>query len=241
MLNNNLLGFGIFLGYFVVAGLPPILLRMFFKMPFEITRKMYHMVIALSILPLTMLFRAWYMAVFAVLAFLGLVYPILTLVERSAVYQRFSVERNQGEFKSSFIVVQLSIALVIAIFWGGLGSEGRYLAVVAILAWGFGDAAAALVGKTVGRRRIRHPWVDGKKTYEGTLAMYLVAGLAILFTLRFYGSHNWLTSLAVAALVAPISAAVELVSRRGMDTITVPISSGLTALVILIIFSLLGG
>ena len=240
MLTNDLIGFSLLLAYFVFAGLPPILLRVYFNTPFELTRKMFHLVIALSIFPLLKLFSSWYAAVLAAFLFVLMIYPILRMVENSSLYQRIAVEREGGEFKRSLIIVQLSIALLIFVFWGLLGIEWQYIAVVAVLAWGFGDAAAALVGKACGRRRIRHPQIEGAKTYEGTLAMYLVAGLTIFLTLLVYAGQTWQVSLTVAALVAPVSATVELFSRRGMDTLTVPLSAALTTLILLVLISALG-
>jgi phytol kinase len=240
MLHNDLIGFGLFIGYFIAAGLPPILLKVYFNTPFEITRKMYHLVITLSILPLLHLFSTWYMAVLAVITFVLLIYPILTLVEHSSFYKQIAVERGDGEFKRSLIIVQLSIALLISIFWGLLGIDWQYVAVVAVMAWGFGDAAAALVGKAFGRRRILHPRIEGAKTYEGTFAMFVVAGLVIFFTLLVYAGQNWQVSLAAAVLVAPVSATVELFSKRGMDTLTVPLSVAFIILPLMYLFSLLG-
>jgi phytol kinase len=240
MLHNDLIGFGLFIGYFIVMGLPPVLLRAYFKTPFEITRKMYHFVITLSIFPLLELFSTWYVAVLAVLAFLLVVYPVLALVECSTWYKRIAVERECGEFKKSFIIVQLSIAILISISWGLLGHDWQYVAVVAVMAWGFGDAAAALVGKAYGRRRIVHPQIEGAKTYEGTFAMFVVAGLATFFTLLVYAGQSWQASLAAATLVAPVSATVELFSQRGTDTLTVPLSVAFMVLPLMSFFSFLG-
>jgi phytol kinase len=86
---------------------------------------------------------------------LSTVYPLLALVERSTLYKRIAVERECGEFKRSLGIVQLSLALLITIFWGLLGIDWQYVAVAAVMAWGFGDAAVALVGKKFGRRKIR--------------------------------------------------------------------------------------
>lgn len=240
MLHNDLIRFGVFLGYFVVTGLPPILLRVCFKTPFEITRKMYHLVIILSIFPLIKLFSTWYMAVLAVFIFLLMVYPALLLLEHTTLYKRIAVERDCGEFRKSFIIVQLSIAFLISVFWGLMGIDWQYIIVVAVMAWGFGDAAAALVGKAFGKNIILHPRIEGAKTYEGTMAMFIVAGLAIFFCLRMYANQSWQVSLIVAALVAPVSAIVELFSRRGMDTLTVPFSVAFSVLPLMYLFSLLG-
>ncbi|MBN1877772.1 MAG: phosphatidate cytidylyltransferase [Anaerolineae bacterium] len=240
MLRSDLIGFGLFICYFIGTGLPLILLKVYKKIPFEITRKMYHFVIVLSIFPLLKLFSTWYAAVLAALTFVLIVYPILALVENSALYKRIAVEREGGEFKRSFLIVQLSLVILISVFWGLLGIDWQYVAVVAVMAWGFGDAAAALVGKKFGRRKIQHPRIAGTKTVEGTLAMYVVAGLSIYLTLLMYAGRPWYVSFAVALLVAPLSSIVELFSPRGMDTITVPLSTAFAILPLMSFFSSLG-
>lgn len=237
---NDLTALGLYLGCILAAGLPAVLLKARFNLPFELTRKLYHLVITLSIFPLVKFFSAWYTAVLAAVLFAVLVYPLLLLVERSPLYRRIAVERAGGEFKSSLLVVQASLALLLLIFWGLLGAEWKYVAVVAVMAWGLGDAAAALVGKNFGRRRIRHPRIEGTKTVEGTRAMFLTSALAIFLTLLLYAGQPWTLSAAVALLVAPVCALVELFSRRGLDTLTVPVSAGLAVLTLMALFSSLG-
>lgn len=239
MLHNDLIGVGLYIGFIIILGLPTMLLKVYFNVPFELMRKMYHLVITLSIFPLMMLFSTWYMAVLAAFTLVLIAYPLLKLVENSSIYKRIAVEREYGEFKRSLIIVQASIALMIFVFWGLLGEEWKYVAVVAVMAWGFGDAAAALVGKNFGRRRILHPRIEGTKTLEGTHAMFVTAGLAIFFTFLIYVGQPWYVSLLVALVVAPVSAIVELFSNRGMDTLTVPISTGLAILSLMALFSIL--
>ena len=81
MPHNDLIGFGLLLGYFILAGLPPILLKACGKTPFEITRKMYHLVITLSIFPLLKLFSSWYMAVLAAFIFVLMIFVLILIVE----------------------------------------------------------------------------------------------------------------------------------------------------------------
>jgi len=240
MLTSDLLGLCLFISYFIVAGLPLLLLKAYFNVPFEVARKMLHIVLTLSIFPLLKLFSTWYMAVLAAFALILLMYPILALVERSSFYKQVAVERDGGEFRRSLIIAQLSLATLIAVFWGLLGSEWQHVAIVAVMAWGFGDAAAALVGKAYGRHRIVHPHIEGKKTYEGTLAMYIVAGLATFFTLLLYAGQSWQMSLGIATLVAPVSATVEVFSRRGMDTLTVPLAVAFLVMPLTMLFASLG-
>lgn len=99
---------------------------------------------------------------------------------------------------------------------------------------------AALVGKRWGRRRLRGRWLDGKKTAEGTLAMVAFATAAAFLTLLGYTGWPWHVCLAVAVLVAPVAALTELVTRNGMDTITVPFATFAWLLVVTRLLALAG-
>lgn len=240
MLLHNLAGIGLYFGFLIALGLPVILIKAAVNLPFEVTRKLYHLLIVFSIFPLVKVFSTWYMAVLAVFLLAVLAYPALAWLEKTSLFQRIAVEREGGEFKRSLLIVQGSMALLLFIFWGVLGEAWKPIAIVAVMAWGLGDAAAALVGKALGRRRIRHPRIQGTKTYEGTLAMLLTAGLAIFFTLLIEAQLSWYVSLMIATLVAPVCAVVELFSSRGMDTLTVPLSAAFAILPLLSFFATLG-
>lgn len=230
MLHGDLIGFVLYVGSFVAAALVTLLVKRVFDPPFEVVRKMLHLIVAMTIFPLVHLFGSWYASVAAASVFVLIAYAVLALVEGSRLFERVAVERSGGEFKRSLVIVQAMLITLIVVFWGLLGPDSTYIAVVAVVAWGFGDAAAALVGKSLGRRRIRHTWIDGPKTVEGTIAMLTVAGLALFLTLFAYAGISLSLSIAVALLVAPVCAAVELFSRSDLDTLTVPLATGFAVL-----------
>lgn len=241
---NDVTSAGLLLAYYlVVCALLPTLLKVWAGAPFEMTRKMQHIAYSLSIFLLLELFSSWYAAVGAAFLLVILAYPTMLILERFDFYGRTFVDRERGgELRKQLLYVQLSFALLIFIFWGLLGAQWRYVAAVAIMAWGFGDAAAALVGKAYGHRRV--VWrklIESRKTVEGTTAMIVTAGLALFVTLVFYGQQPWPASLLIAAAAAPVCGAVELFSRRGADTLTVPFATGIVVLPLLHLASLWGG
>ena len=87
MLYNDLIGISLYLGFIIAIGLPVILLKAYGNLPFEITRKLYHIVITLSILHLVKVFSAWYMAVLTAFLLVFIAYPALALLERSSLYR----------------------------------------------------------------------------------------------------------------------------------------------------------
>ncbi len=240
---NDLMGAGILLAYYLVfTALLPTLLKVKLGVPTELVRKIQHVVYSLSIFLLLELFSSWYIAIAAAFLLVIVAYPVLIMMERTAWYKRTFVDRTSkgGELRKQLLYVQLSFALLIAIFWGLFGIDWRYVIAVAIMAWGFGDAAAAIIGKAFGRRRIFHYLIDVGKTYEGTVAMAAFAAPAIFITLLTYGGQSWYVSLLVALVVAPLCGIIELFSRRGTDTLTVPLSAAFSIMPLIYLFYILG-
>jgi phytol kinase len=213
--------------HLVVVFALPLALRVATPLPLEVVRKAQHVGYALSMFLLLGLFEHWYLAVAGAFALPLLAYPLLTMWERHPSYRRLLTDRSAGggELRRQMMYVQGAYAVLIGVFWGGLGPDWRPLVAAATMLWGFGDAAAALVGKFVGRRRVVHRAIEGAKTYEGTVAMVAAGAAATFFTLLLYGGAPWWVSLGAAALVAPLAGVVELFSRRGFDTLTVPLVS----------------
>jgi phytol kinase len=240
---SDLLGAVILVAYYLVfLLLLPTLLKVYLKAPTELVRKIQHVAYSLSIFLLLELFSAWYLAIAAAFSLVIIAYPVLIFIEKSAWYQKTFVDRSVkgGELRKQLIFVQLSFAVLIFVFWGLFGASWHYIVAVAVMAWGFGDAAAALIGKAFGRRRVLNFLMDGGKTYEGTGAMILFAGLAAFFTLLVYAGQPWHISLLISIIVAPVCGIVELFSRRGTDTLTVPLSAAFLMMPLIHLFSFLG-
>lgn len=231
----------LFAYYVVTLALVPGLLRMA-GAPQELVRKLQHVCYSWSVFLLVKLFSAWYVALAASALLVVVAYPTLWRLERSPLYRRLLVDRRPqgGELRAQLLLVQVSFGLLITVFWGILGTNWRYLVPVAVMAWGYGDAAAALVGKAAKSRVILSRFIDGPKTYAGTGAMVVAAALAMFFTLWVYGGKSWPVSLLTAVVVAPACALVELFSRRGCDTLTVPFTAATLMLPLVRWLSLLG-
>ncbi|NMB19557.1 MAG: phosphatidate cytidylyltransferase [Firmicutes bacterium] len=212
----------IILYYLVLAGLA-ITIKQFVKIPKEVFRKTLHLILLGSLFGWIYAFETWFIAFGAVLGFLIVVYPILHLAERFRGYSELLVERNRGEIKRSLVAVCLMLAILIAVCWGLFGQ--KYLVIAAVSAWGLGDAAAALVGKRFGKRHIEGRYVEGKKSLEGTLAMFVVSFLSVLAVLVAYRALKWHGYVPVSLITATVSSTVELYTKGGMDTLTCPLAA----------------
>jgi phytol kinase len=242
-MQNDLLGVGILILYYVVTCfIVPTLFKIWDAVPNEWVRKWQHISYAMSIFILLEMFSTWYIAIAAAFVLVLVAYPFLMLIERSSFYTRFLTDRTSrgGELRRQMLYVQACFAILIFFFWGVHGAKWQYIAAVAVMAWGFGDAAAALIGKAFGRRRILHSLIEGAKTLEGTTAMIVVATLASFITLLFYVDISWYLCLLISAIVGPVCGVVELFSRRGVDTLTVPITAAVLTMPLVYLLSLIG-
>lgn len=239
----DLSGAGILMAYYLLfCFLLPTLVKAYTKVPTEYVRKTQHVAYSLSVFLLLRLFSAWYLAVAAAFLLVLLAYPLLLIIEKSPRYKKLFVDRTSqgGELRKQLVYVQLTFAILIFVFWGLLGTKWHYVVAVSVMAWGFGDAAAALVGKAFGRQRNLHVFIERAKTFEGTGAMMAAAGLALFLTLLLYAGKPWYVSLLIAVIVAPVCGVVELFSWRGTDTLTVPLSAAALILPLAYLFSFLG-
>ena len=145
------------------------------------------------------------------------------LFERFKFYSGLFVEKAKHEVLISFVSLFAMIGLFIAVCWGLLGAECKYLAVAAIMAWGPGDGMAAIIGIRFGKRKLTGKWIEGTKSVEGTVAMGVTSFLCVTVTLLLMTDIAWWNIVVGALLIAVASAFTEMFTQKGWDTVTVPV------------------
>ncbi|MCD8342312.1 MAG: TSUP family transporter [Clostridiales bacterium] len=155
----------VLLVFLVVAVCLALLAFRFLHVDGEARRKVLHTIAFLIVLVLLLASEHWYVPALLCVLFIAVVYPVLKLCEAKQAYADLFQERTAGEVRSSLVLLFGTAAVLIALFWGALGSELTVL--TAVLAWGLGDEAAALVGKRYGRHKLGWRFADRQKSYEG--------------------------------------------------------------------------
>lgn len=209
----------IYLGVWLAVLLPA---RHVLRIPAEVWRKLLHIVAYSSSLFMMWAAGEWLPATVCCLLFAAIVWPVLHIAEGWQGYAGLFTQRRRGEVKASLLLLFCTHAGLIALCWGALGKP--YIAVTAILAWGVGDTAAALVGQRFGRHHVHLPLADARKTWEGSGAMALTAFAAALAAMVTVSPLVWPVCLLFAAVAAPVAAYVELITHGGYDTLTVPVA-----------------
>ncbi len=219
--------FGIYVGYIAILAIILIIVRFTTSVPDYIFRKLLHVVAFTSIIPLAYSTNIWFIAVAVEIFFLIIVIAALWFFEKFSFYKKLFVEKAKHEVILSFITLFSLMAIMLAIFWGLLGEMHKYIAIAAIMAWGPGDAVAAIVGKKYGNHKLQGKMIEGVKSVEGSVGMAITSFVCVLPILLLMSNHPWYISLAFSLLVAPLASLTELFTKKGFDTITVPIVSAL--------------
>jgi len=217
--------------YIVPCVLVLLPVRLFTKVPSFVFRKLLHMVAFTCFAVMTLGAESWQAASLTSLIIAGAAYPLLSAAEKEPWYSGMFVQKSEGEIKRSLLKLFLMFAAVTAISWGVFGNI--HAAAASILMWGVGDASAALVGIPYGKHKVTFPPVCGKKSWEGSLAMFAVSLAAGIVFLRLYCGYDTKRSLICALLMALTGTAAELVSPSEWDTLTVPVIMLASALIIL--------
>ncbi|MGM9618883.1 MAG: TSUP family transporter [Oscillospiraceae bacterium] len=199
-----------------------LLLRLCCRLPREVCRKLLQFPALASVVFMLYVAETWVAAVLCAVVFCLAVYPVLCALEKWEGYTDLFIERRPGEVKKSLFLL-FGTHTALAAFCCGL-LHRPYIAVTAIIVWGVADTAAALWGKRFGKRHIRLPHADSHKTWEGSAAMAVtsfVTGAAVLLAAS---PLAWWKCVLFSLLAAPVSAAAELYSHNGNDTVTVPVA-----------------
>ncbi|MBP3588346.1 MAG: phosphatidate cytidylyltransferase [Clostridia bacterium] len=220
-------GAGLIVIYFLVCASTALVAHALLPIPSEVFRKILHLILLGSLAVWVLGFSRWWLSALSAVVFALAVYPLLSLAEHLRGYSALLTERKSGEIKHSLLVVFTMYALVAAVCWGWLGD--KLLTLASIYAWGFGDAAAALVGKRFGKHHFKTAAIS-RKSWEGTLAMFAVSFVTVAALLHLRGNLSLAGIFLSAAGTAAVSAAVELYTPNGMDTITCPLAAMTTLL-----------
>ena len=210
------------LASFIVPALMILLpIRFLTSLPSFVFRKLLHFVAFTSVSLMILTAGSWQAAALTSVLIAIALYPVLAALENASWFGNLFVQKSPGEIKRSLLLLFLMFAALISVAWGWFVSP--HLAAAAILMWGTGDAAAALVGIPWGKHKVRSRFTDGKKSWEGSLAMLAVSFLSGVMILLAEQKTALPRALLMAFLGAVLGTATELFSPSEYDTVTVPV------------------
>ena len=190
----------------------------------EISRKFIHIMLGnWWIIAMFFFDNVWFAslgpAVFVVVNYLSNKKNIIKVMERD----------EQDGFGTVYYALSL---LILSIVSFGI-FKNPALGLVPTLVMAYGDGLAAIIGKKTKSKKYKLS--DTKKSFAGSLTMFLISLLLIggylLFMYKdmFWSSSHWPL---VSAMMAFCVTAIEAISGKGIDNISVPISTLLLLILI---------
>lgn len=194
--------------------------------PQDFTRKIVHIGAGMWVFGVLALFDTWYIGII----------PFASFIVINYILWRYKVLQAMDAPDSSpgTVYFALSITLLFLAFWRTNSPDDKgYIAAAGTMAMTWGDSMAAIIGKRFGRHR--YHVAGGTRSWEGSVAMFVAAVVAMFLTLVLVPGSALgpltpplATGVAVAAALtgALVAAVAEAFSPAGMDNLSVPLLAG---------------
>ncbi len=194
------------------------------KVRSEYTRKFAHSSATLLALTFPLIFKSYeYVLV------MGVVFFVVLVIAKAKDLLKSIEDVSRKTYGSVLLPIAISGAFVVA----NLLNDNK-LFIIPMLILGVSDSLAGITGVFFGKK-LRQVIIYGwnlNKTYLGSLVFFLTALVICMFVLHWFTGFLSPKTLTIALSVALGAAIVELLSSKGLDNITVP----LTAIMILLMF-----
>ena len=210
----NLLG--ILVSYLYIA-LVIIGAKIFEKRGKEVSRKFIHIMLGNWWIIAAYFFTNVWFAVFV---------PATFVIINYLSYKKDLIKVMERDEQDGLGTVYYAIALLILAIVSFGVFKNPYLGLVPTLVMAYGDGLAAVIGKKIKSKRYKLG--ETKKSFAGSLTMFIISTLLI-------GAHLWFAHSAVFWATAHWSivtvltgfaiTALEAVSGKGWDNITVPVAT----------------
>lgn len=195
-----------------------------FKLPKEESRKFVHIGVSHWWLLAMFSFTSWKWAIIAPIAFIFLnlfswYTGLFNSMERGS--------RNINDLGTVYFPISL-LALVLLTWHDNpiLPGITPLAGAVGIMAMGYGDGFAALVGTRLGKNKFTV--LGSVKSLEGSGAMFAAALIPLFLLISLGTEMSWPAALGSAAALAALATLIEAITPQGLDNLTVPLAVSLT-------------
>ena len=183
-----------------------------FKTNLELNRKFVHIMIS----------NWWFMAIaffdkFIYASVVPLIFVFINLYATFGKSKRFVAElkRDNTDFSLGLICYPIGYLIALYLAYNYCG----YSAGIGIMALGYGDGFAAIIGKKIDFMPY-YIW-GNKKTISGTIGMFLCTFISILVYCFFFKLEPMIY---IALISAFVGSAIEAVAVKGTDNILIPLT-----------------
>lgn len=206
---------GIIVSY-VYIGLIIIGAKLFEKIGKEVSRKFIHI----------MLGNWWFIAMcFFTNVWFAMFVPITFVIINYISYKKDLIKVMEREEQDGLGTVYYAIALLILVVVSFGIYDDPLLGLIPNLVMAYGDGFAAVFGKLIKSKKYKLS--EAKKSFAGSLTMFIITFILITGYLAWkHGDIFWQTGhwIMISVMMAFVATAIEAMSGKGIDNISVPVS-----------------
>jgi len=187
-----------------------------FNIKGEFTRKFAHFVTCIATIPLVYIFDShWYVLILATIFFIGLMISQFT-------HQLGSINDVTRKSYGGFLL-PVTIYIVFYISWK---TGNKFFYILPMLILGICDPMAAILGMHAKNNNgeIILFGIKTGKSYVGSSAFFIFSFIISMTALYFTSPTFDFKSLWLSLLIAFVSMMAEMISWRGSDNLTIPLS-----------------
>lgn len=206
---------GIIVSY-VYIGLVIIGAKLFEKTGKEVSRKFIHI----------MLGNWWFIAMcFFTNVWFAIFVPTTFVIINYISYKKDLIKVMEREEQDGLGTVYYAIALLILVIVSFGIYDEPLLGLIPNLVMAYGDGFAAVFGKLIKSKKYKLS--ETKKSFAGSLTMFIISLLLITgYLILKHGEIFWQTGhwIMISVMMAFVATAIEAMSGKGIDNISVPLS-----------------
>lgn len=209
----------LFAGIFILISISEFI-RMKLEWPQEFTRKLVHILVGLMMFFIPILLQTSLPMV--------LIAAFFTLTNLIALRKGWLKGMHGARESYGTAFYPLSFLILVLLCW----PDNVVIIIASMMVLALGDAMAAIVGESIERPH-SYLLIEDRKSWEGTITMFLVSAGVLFCILQFYpfpGVSNIdspTTALWFSIITAIFTTAAEALSRKGSDNLSVPLSAAL--------------
>jgi uncharacterized protein (TIGR00297 family) len=193
----------------------------------EVTRKIVHISVGFLLLLTPLLLKTSF--------------PLLLIAAFFTIFNFIALKKNLlpgihlDRHNLGTVYYAFSFFILVLLFW----QNHKVIIIASMMVMAVGDAAAAIIGRSIERPHI-YCLIRDQKSWEGSLTMFVISTTAIFMTFILYppnlatSSHSTFYLFLFSVLAAIIASVAEALGDRGNDNLSVPL---VTAVVIYFLLS----
>lgn len=232
MTNSDIITTLILCAYYVIGAIIGIIISLHTKLPDEVKRKILHAIGFLSYGIFMYGYSSWMIASIISGVIGACSFIAILLLER--FYPKallFFKEREPGEIKWTILLVYVVFAITLVVSWGCLNTS--LIGILSIMCWGFGDMAASIIGKLLGKHNYKLGPIK-QKTIEGSLACFIAITITSIIILSIF--HFSVPIIILFSLgLGLVGTLIEAIALNGLDTLFMPTGIMLFTLILYVL------